>query len=115
VHDLVITTGRTHGRDSAAYRLRSLNVPEAVRPDRWSWRLRDLPESMKRSVSRQAEAERERRVRIIAADGEYQAAKKLAQAATVMAADPAARPAGQPASTAATTALNGARTADAVG
>ena len=41
-------------------------------------------------MSRQAEAERERRARIIAADGEYQASKKLAQAASVMAADPAA-------------------------
>jgi len=49
-----------------------------------------LPESMKRSMSRQAEAERERRARIISADGEYQASKKLAQAAAVMAADPAA-------------------------
>ncbi|MFF4879450.1 SPFH domain-containing protein [Micromonospora sp. NPDC000668] len=49
-----------------------------------------LPESMKRSMSRQAEAERERRARIIAADGEYQAATKLAQAAATMAADPAA-------------------------
>jgi len=45
---------------------------------------------MKRSMSRQAEAERERRARIIGADGEYQAATKLAQAASVMAADPAA-------------------------
>jgi hypothetical protein len=45
---------------------------------------------MKRSMSRQAEAERERRARIIAADGEDQASKKLAQAASVMAADPAA-------------------------
>jgi hypothetical protein len=41
-------------------------------------------------MSRQAEAERERRARIISADGEYQASKKLAQAATVMSADPAA-------------------------
>lgn len=49
-----------------------------------------LPESMKRSMSRQAEAERERRARVIAADGEYQAATKLAQAAATMAADPAA-------------------------
>ena len=48
------------------------------------------PESMKRSMSRQAEAERERRARIISADGEYQASKKLAQAAAVMSADPAA-------------------------
>jgi regulator of protease activity HflC (stomatin/prohibitin superfamily) len=49
-----------------------------------------LPESMKRSMSRQAEAERERRARVIAADGEYQASTKLAQAAAAMAADPAA-------------------------
>jgi regulator of protease activity HflC (stomatin/prohibitin superfamily) len=49
-----------------------------------------LPEGMKRSMSRQAEAERERRARIIAADGEYQASKKLAQAAAAMARDPAA-------------------------
>jgi hypothetical protein len=41
-------------------------------------------------MSRQAEAERERRARIIGADGEYQAATRLAQAASVMAADPAA-------------------------
>jgi hypothetical protein len=41
-------------------------------------------------MSRQAEAERERRARIISADGEYQASKKLAQAAVVMSADPAA-------------------------
>jgi regulator of protease activity HflC (stomatin/prohibitin superfamily) len=47
-----------------------------------------LPEAMKRSMSRQAEAERERRARIIGADGEYQAARKLAEAASVMAADP---------------------------
>jgi regulator of protease activity HflC (stomatin/prohibitin superfamily) len=49
-----------------------------------------LPESMERSMSRQAEAERERRARVIAADGEYQASTKLAQAAAAMAADPAA-------------------------
>jgi regulator of protease activity HflC (stomatin/prohibitin superfamily) len=45
---------------------------------------------MKRSMSRQAEAERERRARIITADGEYQASKRLAAAANVMARDPAA-------------------------
>jgi len=43
-----------------------------------------LPDSMKRSMSRQAEAERERRARIITADGELQASEKLAQAAEVM-------------------------------
>jgi len=49
-----------------------------------------LPESMKRSMSRQAEAERERRARVITADGELQASRKLAEAARVMADTPAA-------------------------
>ncbi len=49
-----------------------------------------LPESMKRSMSRQAEAERERRARVIAADGEFQASEKLSQAAQAMAATPGA-------------------------
>jgi regulator of protease activity HflC (stomatin/prohibitin superfamily) len=49
-----------------------------------------LPDSMKRSMSRQAEAERERRARVITADGELQASDKLAQAAEVMAEHPAA-------------------------
>lgn len=49
-----------------------------------------LPESMKRSMSRQAEAERERRSRIITADGEFQASRRLSDAATVMAQTPAA-------------------------
>jgi regulator of protease activity HflC (stomatin/prohibitin superfamily) len=49
-----------------------------------------LPDSMKRSIARQAEAERERRARVITADGELQASEKLAQAAEVMSAQPAA-------------------------
>jgi regulator of protease activity HflC (stomatin/prohibitin superfamily) len=49
-----------------------------------------LPDSMKRSMSRQAEAERERRARVITADGELQASRKLAEAAQVMAEHPAA-------------------------
>ena len=49
-----------------------------------------LPESMKRSMSRQAEAERERRARIISADGELQASYKLSQAAATMADTPSA-------------------------
>ena len=49
-----------------------------------------LPESMKRSMSRQAEAERERRSRVITAEGELQASQTLAQAAQVMAEHPAA-------------------------
>lgn len=50
----------------------------------------ELPESMKRSMSRQAEAERERRSRIITADGELQASAKLSEAASTMAKSPAA-------------------------
>ncbi|MFD7450492.1 slipin family protein [Kitasatospora sp. NPDC059827] len=49
-----------------------------------------LPDSMKRSMARQAEADRERRARIITADGEFQAAAKLAEAAATMSATPAA-------------------------
>ncbi|MEU0572857.1 slipin family protein [Nonomuraea sp. NPDC005983] len=49
-----------------------------------------LPETMKRSMSRQAEAERERRARVITADGELQAAQKLADASTIMSGQPAA-------------------------
>ncbi|MFI2214548.1 slipin family protein [Streptomyces sp. NPDC020141] len=49
-----------------------------------------LPEAMKRSMARQAEADRERRARVINADAELQASKKLAQAAGVMSQEPAA-------------------------
>ncbi|MFE4637429.1 slipin family protein [Streptomyces sp. NPDC056773] len=49
-----------------------------------------LPETMKRSMARQAEADRERRARIINADAELQASKKLAEAAEVMSDQPAA-------------------------
>jgi regulator of protease activity HflC (stomatin/prohibitin superfamily) len=73
------------------------DVIDAPTEEQWGIRVErveikdvSLPESMKRSMSRQAEAERERRARVISADGEYQASKKLAQAAAVMTADPAA-------------------------
>jgi regulator of protease activity HflC (stomatin/prohibitin superfamily) len=49
-----------------------------------------LPAEMKRAMARQAEAERERRAKIIMSDGELQAAERLAQAARLMASDPAA-------------------------
>ncbi|WP_433725383.1 slipin family protein [Nocardia sp. CA-129566] len=48
-----------------------------------------IPDSLKRSMSRQAEAERERRARVISAEGELQASKKLAQAGAQMAESPA--------------------------
>jgi regulator of protease activity HflC (stomatin/prohibitin superfamily) len=47
-----------------------------------------VPESMQRAMARQAEAERERRAKIIAAEGELQAAQKLGEAAAIIAASP---------------------------
>jgi regulator of protease activity HflC (stomatin/prohibitin superfamily) len=48
----------------------------------------DLPEMMKRAMARQAEAERERRAKVIAAQGEFQASRTLAQAANTLAKEP---------------------------
>jgi len=48
----------------------------------------DLPQDMQRAIAKQAEAERERRAKIIHADGEFQAATKLKDAASVMAQEP---------------------------
>ena len=50
----------------------------------------DLPQEMQRAMAKQAEAEREKRAKIIHADGEYQAAEKLALAAAVIAKEPVA-------------------------
>jgi regulator of protease activity HflC (stomatin/prohibitin superfamily) len=49
----------------------------------------DLPQEMQRAIAAQAEAERERRAKIIAADGEFQAAEKLSQAAAIIDRQPA--------------------------
>ena len=49
----------------------------------------DLPQEMQRAMAKQAEAERERRARIIQAEGEFQAAEKLTAAAKIMSGDPA--------------------------
>jgi regulator of protease activity HflC (stomatin/prohibitin superfamily) len=50
----------------------------------------DLPQEMQRAIARQAEAERERRAKVINAEGEYQAAARLAEAAAVLGREPAA-------------------------
>ncbi|MEW6067309.1 MAG: slipin family protein [Nitrospirota bacterium] len=50
----------------------------------------DLPEEMQRAIAKQAEAERERRAKIIHAEGEFQASQKLADAATIIASAPSA-------------------------
>ncbi len=49
----------------------------------------ELPAEMQRAIARQAEAERERRAKVIAADGEFQASEKLSQAANIMSENPA--------------------------
>ncbi|MGZ5307842.1 MAG: slipin family protein [Solirubrobacterales bacterium] len=49
----------------------------------------EIPDQMQRAMARQAEAERERRAKIIAAEGEFQAAEKLGQAADIMSKNPA--------------------------
>jgi regulator of protease activity HflC (stomatin/prohibitin superfamily) len=82
-------------RDSVNRELRRIideptEGPWGIRVERVEIKDVSLPDSMKRSMSRQAEAERERRARIITADGEYQASKRLAMAANVMARNPAA-------------------------
>jgi regulator of protease activity HflC (stomatin/prohibitin superfamily) len=48
----------------------------------------EIPENMQRAIARQAEAERERRAKVINAEGEFQASAKLADAADVMARNP---------------------------
>src|SRR5580765_8345083 len=48
----------------------------------------DLPEEMRRAMARQAEAERERRAKVISAEGEFQAAQRLADASAIMAREP---------------------------
>lgn len=50
----------------------------------------DLPQEMQRAMAKQAEAERERRAKVINAEGEYQAAQKLADAAAIIATQPSA-------------------------
>jgi len=50
----------------------------------------DLPQEMQRAMARQAEAERERRSKVIAAEGEYQASERLAEAASIMSVHPMA-------------------------
>ena len=82
-------------RDSVNRELRRIideptEGPWGIRVERVEIKDVSLPDAMKRSMSRQAEAERERRARIITADGEYQASKRLAAAASVMSRDPAA-------------------------
>ena len=65
--------------------------------DRWGIKVElveiksvDLPESMQRAMARQAEAEREKRAKIIHAQGEFEASQRLSEAARIIAAEPVA-------------------------
>jgi regulator of protease activity HflC (stomatin/prohibitin superfamily) len=85
-----LLSNREHLNQGLELMLDSPAVPWGIEIDRVEIKDVVLPESMKRSMSRQAEAERERRSRIITADGEFQASSRLAEAASAMAATPAA-------------------------
>jgi regulator of protease activity HflC (stomatin/prohibitin superfamily) len=81
-------------RDQINFELRRIidemtEGPWGIRIERVEIKDVSLPEGMKRSMARQAEAERERRARIITADGEYQASKRLGAAAHELSKDPA--------------------------
>jgi regulator of protease activity HflC (stomatin/prohibitin superfamily) len=62
--------------------------PWGIKVDRVEVKQIDLPEEMKRAIAKQAEAERERRAKVINAEGEFQAAQKLVDAAAVMETQP---------------------------
>jgi hypothetical protein len=75
-------------RDMINHRLQSILDSET---DQWGIKVEsveikhvDLPQEMQRAMARQAEAERERRAKIISAEGEYQASTRLAEAADIM-------------------------------
>jgi regulator of protease activity HflC (stomatin/prohibitin superfamily) len=79
-------------RDAINHRLQSIMDAET---DQWGIKVDsveikhlDLPQEMQRAMARQAEAERERRSKIIAAEGEYQASERLAEAAAIMGRQP---------------------------
>ena len=81
-------------RDSLNQKIQALlekvTVPWGVQVDTVAIRDIALPENMLRAIARQAEAERERRARIILADGEYQASERMAEAARLYEKAPAA-------------------------
>ena len=79
-------------RDAINHRLQSILDSET---DQWGIKVDsveikhvDLPQEMQRAMAKQAEAERERRAKIISAEGEYQASTRLAEAASIMGQQP---------------------------
>ena len=74
--------------DELAHVIDDLTEPWGVKVSLVEVKDVDLPETMQRAMARQAEAERDRRARIISAEGEFQASQKLSEAAEVMARNP---------------------------
>ena len=85
-----LLSNREHLNEGLEVMLDSPAAAWGIEIDRVEIKDVELPESMKRSMSRQAEAERERRSRIITADGEFQASQRLSEAAAAMSETPAA-------------------------
>ena len=85
-----LLTQRERLNQALQRRIDELTDPWGVKVSMVEIKQVELPETMKRSMAAQAEAERERRAKIIHAEGEFQAAEKLAEAAGVLAKEPAA-------------------------
>ena len=85
-----LLSNREHLNDGLEVMIDSPALDWGIHIDRVEIKDVALPEAMKRSMSRQAEAERERRARVISAEGELQASEKLSQAAAAMADTPGA-------------------------
>lgn len=81
-------------RDEINERIQSIldkdTAPWGVKVSKVEVKEIDLPEEMRRAMAKQAEAERERRSKIINAEGEFQAAQRLSEAAAIIAQNPAA-------------------------
>jgi regulator of protease activity HflC (stomatin/prohibitin superfamily) len=85
-----ILASRTKLNTAIADILDSVTEPWGIKVNRVELKDIELPESMQRAMARQAEAEREKRAKIIAAEGEFLSAEKLGQAADIIQAHPVA-------------------------
>lgn len=85
-----ILSKRTELNETLRQQLDAPTDPWGIKVTAVEMKAIELPESMKRAMAKQAEAERERRAKVISAEGEFQASEKLQAAAAVIGAQPAA-------------------------
>jgi regulator of protease activity HflC (stomatin/prohibitin superfamily) len=85
-----LLTKREHLNEQLQTMLDADTDPWGVKVSKVEIKHVDLPQEMQRAMAKQAEAERERRSKVIHAEGEYEASKKLADAAQVISTQPAA-------------------------